>query len=318
MKRSVGITISAVTVFLCSGAALFVAASSVIVLSFDSQAFQPSMKYVEYFTGISMFGFAAWGIASGVGLLSLRSWARTSMIVFSVFLASSSLPLLMAMLFTTVLSPIRVPPSVENADSINQTFASIRLFMSVFGGIAVLLGTFWLWFFNRRSIKEQFGGAIRPHEDRRPISVSIIGWYLVTSALFFPMTFVAPIPTFFLWVYLTGWSATLFVSLLFVLHVVMGVGLLKLKPWAWITSISYFTLFLASAFAMMLIPRARARIDQMQAEIAVRTFGDSSGVFAATRNHTLWGLVFALLCLGLPLWFLIRNKRAFEPTPEPL
>ncbi|PYU77197.1 MAG: hypothetical protein DMG49_00100 [Acidobacteria bacterium] len=198
----------------------------------------------------------------------------------------------------------------------------MRLFMSVFGVIGILLGTSWLWLFNTRSIKEQFGRATKPHEERRPISISIIGWYLVTTALFFPITFLTPMPMFFFWFFLTGRSGTLFAFLVCVLHVVMGVGLLKLKPWAWITSISYFTLFLASALTATLIPGVRARIDQMQAEIAERVFGDSSGVIAAAQNqlhfHTLLGLLFAVLCLGLPLWFLIRNKSAFEPTPQPL
>src|SRR2546430_12731812 len=74
MKRSVGITISAVIVFLCSGAALVPAASLLVVLSFDPQTFQSSMKYPQYSTVISLFAFAIWGVASGVGLLNLRSW----------------------------------------------------------------------------------------------------------------------------------------------------------------------------------------------------------------------------------------------------
>jgi hypothetical protein len=77
MKRSVGITISAVIAFLGSGAVLLLGTSAFLIVPASQPQF---LKYGTYFLGVLLVGFATWGIASGVGLLRLREWARVSLL----------------------------------------------------------------------------------------------------------------------------------------------------------------------------------------------------------------------------------------------
>jgi hypothetical protein len=99
-----------------------------------------------------------------------------------------------------------------------------------------------------------------------------------------------------------------------VLQVIMGIGLLKLKAWARITSICYCAFFVFNSFAM-LIPGSQARFEEAQAEIR-RIFA----IPTLTPNQVhfpMWfGLIFSLPLFGLQLWFLITNKEAFAPVPQ--
>ena len=74
MQRSVGVTVSAVFVFLGSGLVLlfggFAGFAAMFVPQRSEQA--PFLRYILVGSVVMYFAFAMWGIASGVGLLLLR------------------------------------------------------------------------------------------------------------------------------------------------------------------------------------------------------------------------------------------------------
>lgn len=88
------------------------------------------------------FGFGGWGLASGIGLVYLKGWARISTLVFSGFLVCMSLPAAVLILL------IPLPSSQD--PSLPSSFMSVeRIGMALFYGVFALLGGFWLYFSTR-------------------------------------------------------------------------------------------------------------------------------------------------------------------------
>lgn len=159
MNRSAGVTPSGVVVLIGCGFVILVGVSmlaGLFLVDFSKvSAESPGAVVVppKFINGIFIFsaffefGFAAWGIITAVGLFRLRAWARTSMLVFSGMLVAFRLmgvPFLLAM----PMQPGTPEPAARMA----------RIFMSVLYLSLAVLGTFWLYFFNRTSVKKQFLG----------------------------------------------------------------------------------------------------------------------------------------------------------------
>src|SRR5271170_4671773 len=98
MHRSIGVTLSAVLVSFGSGVTLLLGAGMVLALRFAPTAPNaPGLPAGLLHAMLAMIvvmtlGFGAWGIASGVGLIYLRGWARISMLVFSGLMVFFCLP----------------------------------------------------------------------------------------------------------------------------------------------------------------------------------------------------------------------------------
>jgi len=221
--------------------------------------------------------------------------------------------------------PIPIPPNVDDPDIFRETMVVMRIIMALFYGILIALSSFWLWFLNTRATREQFGGVAKAdpsqmYTPRRPVSISIIGWYLLISAFLLSLISFLHFPAFLLGFLLKGWSATLIMLLMCVLQVVIGIGLLKLKAWARISSICYFTFFEFNSFAMLLIPGSEARFEEAQTEIqkALAIPPIALNNIPNSLHRSMWfGLAIGLPLFAILLWFLITNKRAFEPASQP-
>jgi len=337
MKRSRGVTISSVIVFIGSGLTLIFAAimifSAVLV---RTQAQQPPfIMYAMFAIAAIEAGFAGWGIASGVGLLRLREWARISIIVFSGFLLLISLPGLLMMLVIR----LPAPPNADDPELASHVMTGVRIFMSIFYGLLISTAASWLYFFNTRFVRDQFKGAAvatagpaaggyagvvavagaAPAAVRsRPISVSIIGWYLLISSPFVAICFFIHFPVLILWFLLKGPKATTIIVGMGALQIIMGFGLLKLREWARIFTICYFAFVALNSLTMVLVPGAQARFQEAQSEVqsvigTPATFGTSP-----TQMHfPVWfGLAFSLPLTAVVVWFLAASKSAFAP-PAP-
>src|SRR5260370_28806975 len=108
MKRSVGVTISAVIVLLGCGITLVSSAFMALGLAgIASRGATPQFnKAAGVFLVLFLLALAMGGIATGINLLHLREWARISVLVFSGLLLVISLPGIVMML----LFPFPAPP----------------------------------------------------------------------------------------------------------------------------------------------------------------------------------------------------------------
>jgi Zn-dependent protease len=147
VKRPVGVMATAICTFLGSLAMIgfFVLTSAMLFTSRPKTA-SPSGATFGLAILPAMFGvLGAWGIITGIGLLRLRTWARISILVFSGLLAFTGLAAGALML----LAPL--PPKLPH------NYATVHTLWTLVYAAFGLLGTVWLYYFNRRATREAFG-----------------------------------------------------------------------------------------------------------------------------------------------------------------
>ncbi|HEY4710276.1 MAG TPA: hypothetical protein VIH46_08910 [Candidatus Acidoferrales bacterium] len=325
MARSGGITFSAVVVFLgsaftilCGGFAVlgsFIASHSELGTSAPID-----FRFVAIFEAIFYLGFGVWGIASGIGLIKTRQWARISMLAFSGILILFSLPVVL------VIAAARFPQSSD--PSLPANFMVImRVSMAAIFVLIAALGGFWLYFFNKKSVKAQFLGALSPGEEivpdssgrrptARPMSITIIGWFLLIASgltslfvLFFRGFFPGQsIPFSFFGFFLFGRRAILTIVAWMAAQFVAAVGLLKLRNWGRVVTIWLQVLGIANSLLTFGLPANRVRFQQIMETMMASTNPRLPQPF----SPPVWiGVVASAPIVFVFLWFLFREKRAF-------
>src|SRR5215831_20883735 len=147
MHRSTGVPASAVLVIVGSALTLLCAAMMLFGSAFESKSNPAANAPVDLGTiltveAVVVFGFGGWGLASGIGLLYLKQWARISLLIYAGLLVCVSLPA--AALMAVI--------SLPHDPSLPVNFMpAIRVGMAFFYGMFAALGGFWLYFFNKRS-----------------------------------------------------------------------------------------------------------------------------------------------------------------------
>lgn len=347
MTRSAGgVTASAIIALL--GSVLLLAATALTLLSLaiagGTGTTAMPVKFLMIPIAIIEGGFACWGIACGVGLLRYREWARISMLVFSGLLLLMSIPGLAFVWMMSGMMAFQPPPAnINDPESYHRIVTIMRVGMGSFYGVLIALGICWLIYFTRPKVRELFraraaaslevpsimpaGGVLpqatapAPYEPpaqtrpARPMSVTIIAWYLIITGLFFPMSFLMHVPTMVLWFLVRGASAKLVTIALCLAQIGIGIGLLKLRRWSRVAGICYCVFLIVNSFTITFAPGARARYQQAREEIMTE-FQVQDSDYANMQKRLvfpLWlGLVFALPIQSAILWFLVKEKRAFD------
>lgn len=280
---------------------------------------------------IVVFAFAAWGLATGIGLLYLKRWARISLLVFAGMLAFISL-------FSAVFVAF-LPLPAANDPNLPANFTSLmRVGMGLFYGVFAVLGGFWLYFFNKRSIRAQFQtmlpvpesaagdlfvgtGVPAPvtNQSARPLSITIIGWFLLISAALAPLFVLVngtlfrgiQFPLYFLGAFLFGRSAHVIFILWMAAQLAAAAGLLKLKRWGLFTTIGLQSLALANGLLLLSIPGHRAKFQQIM-ETMIASLNARMHQPAPPFDFPTWiGFVSSFPIVGIILWFLITRRHAF-------
>ncbi len=322
MNRSVGVTVSAVVVIFGSGLALLAgvlmlfASSSGLSIPENQVHF---LKYFMVFMALLLFAAGAWGIASGMGLMRLRESSRISMLVFSGLLLFLCIPGLLMFL----LMPFPPPGTVPSPELTPEMLGATRIFMTIFYGILAVLGGWWLYFFNKRSTKDQFlkvkipgiqgmpgGGVISPYA--RPLSITLIAWYLLISGFVGVLGLSLNPPVFFLGYFFKGTFASALMLGLALVQSVIGFGLLKLRPWGRTLAIYYFQFLIFNSLTMVLIPGSQGRFEQAMSEMLSDMQG-TLGTPPPPMHFPIWyGVIFAVPLLALLLWIVVSRKDAFH------
>jgi hypothetical protein len=339
MPRSVGITVSAVVVLIGSAFVIFAGAMMMLGSVFLSKSTPPAnvnvnLGYFVVIEAIIFFGFGGWGLAAGIGLINLKQWARISTLVFAAILLFVSLPAVV------VLAVIPLP-NINDPNLPSNFMTIMRVGMALFYAVFAALGGFWLYVFNRQHVKEQFrveravesagsdlplGTPIAAHSaslGARPLSITIIGWFLVVSSALTPLfllfysTFFTGVqlPLCFLGFFFFGRSASLILIVWMAAQMVAAVGLLKLKNWGLFGTIGLQCLTVINAVLLVGIPANRARFQQlMETMIASMNTRTSQPVPFAIP---MWaGIASSLPLVFVILWFLITRKQAFNSAAQ--
>lgn len=342
MPRSAGITVSGVVVIIGSMftilcGAMILLASSFVSKSSPSANLPLNLGGLLIFEAALLFGFGGWGSAAGIGLLYLKRWARISLLVFAGFLVCASAPV-------AVMMAVIPLPDIHDANLPANFTTLMRIGMGLFYSVFAALGGFWLYFFNKRSVKAQFQtkqpvpesaagdsflGAAVPSpiavQIARPLSITIIGWFLLVGSAIAPLGLFmnralfpgVQVPFYFLGFFLFGWNAYLVLIAWMVAQMTAAVGLLKLRRWGWFAAIAMQCLGALNCVLLVVLPGHRARFQQimetMTASMNARMPQPAPFVFP------VWiGFAMGFSMVLVILWFLVSRRKAFASTREDL
>lgn len=302
MSHRAGIFVSA-SVALLGSLLLLGMAGMMLLLPYIIPAtagpFPPEVRMGMYFAAALMLAGAAWGIATSIGLFRLDRWGRISILVFACMMAASCLLSLLVILV------IPLPAPSGGASPIN-----VKAALAGFYGLLAALGTAWAIYFTRAGVKSEFGGTAQ-RTDPRPLSVVIIGWWLVIAACFVIPSILLRLPAFVLGLVLSGWIGAGFYVLFGGLSWYIGRGLLQLDPLRHKLAIAYLVFGAINSASIFLFP-ARYSVVLQAMPAWMRP---PAGAEAMQMVPVSVSVLISILAIAVPLWFLIARRAAFVRNP---
>lgn len=246
---------------------------------------------------------AVWGIATAVGLVRLRGWARISIVVFAaILLVGASFAFIVSLT-----APLPPQPGVPA-----HFTTGFRTIMAVIYAIPICIAAWWLFLFNRQATKAIFANADPASaSSTRPVSISVIGYLLIIGGVGSLYPVLAGLPGFFAGGVFTGWSARIIYAIIGAAEFFAGTELLELRERGRLVAIGVCCVTLVNGLGVIFSPGAAQRFIALQSarfsEVAPRTVPPHSWVMSGA-----WVGLVALV----PLWYLIRRKSAFRSTDD--
>jgi hypothetical protein len=308
MKCSVGVAIAAVVVLLGSAfaflgafAMLYGAIGPMQDTTLDPGSAPPGftperMRAVVIGMSIFMFALASLGTATGVGLIRLWRWARYSIITFGGILTAIGAVSLVFFL----LVPMPLPGSQGNPG----IATAVRVGLSLFYGAWVAFGLWFVLFFSRKKIADQFRGGAAETQPLRPVSITVIGWLMILAVPGCAMGLAMHAPGIFLGVVLRGGSATAFYTGYAAIYAILGIGLLRLKPMAYWVTLGLHVIALVNVLTL-LIPS----VWQRYMNVIQLTF--PAYMTQTPSVIQIVALGSGLVTIGVTLYFLLTRQKRF-------
>jgi hypothetical protein len=264
----------------------------------DASALPPAALRAIGIVLASMVGACGvWAVGTGVGIIRRRAWARVSILiaggVFAFFGCMGGL----ALWFAPFPMDGRVDPHALQI----VRFAMVGLY-----ALQAALGAWWLILFNRPAARQYFAADAAPPASARPLSVTLIAWYLLAGAVLAALGAVLRVPGMFFGWLITGWASLAVYSVAAAAQLYLGSGLLQLDEKARVGSVVFFALAAANGLVSFLGPGHDQRLQALETELRGFLRVDMPewrGVWVSA----IAGLVF----VAVPIWFLIRQRAAF-------
>ena len=336
MKRSIGVTFSAIVSLLGSALTLGLGVLVIFILFFfaptraNFSGVSSAPKAIFVMGALIYILPAIWGVITSIGLFCLKNWARISIIIFSVIL------ILMGALVGVIMLFMPLPAAPAGAAT-QSTMTGIRLGMGGFWFGIAAIGVWWLILFTRPKVKAQFAAIPSPiaiagappmpaqltgigstPANTRPLSITIIAWLLLVGCAFFPINFLIHAPAIFFTKLVTGYGAAIYLFLYLLANLTIGIGLLRLNPTARIAGIAYYVFAIFNVGTFYFAPgghdRLQALVSASQAMFPWMKQMQESGPQVDLMPFMTMGGVVGLLGVLVPLYFLITRKQAFAVT----
>jgi len=141
---------------------------------------------------------------------------------------------------------------------------------------------------------------------QRPLSITIIGLYMLFGACLMPSNIFTQAPAFLMGAGFRGWRAILFFVVMGTLDAVIGIALLRLAPWSRMAAIYFFLFRIINTTLTFLLPGSRSRFEE-----GIAAMQTSLGQQSAARHPSWFGAVVELSVMAVVVWFLFTRKGAF-------
>lgn len=314
LKRSGDVTAAAIVLLFGSGLMiLFGGGDGLYMLSSHTDANWPRLLFV---LGLP----AVLGIATGIGILKLRPWARISIVVISA----------VAIFFCFVMAAALA--LVTLGGSLRGTSGSSSLLLLVDVGLFAIpasVAVWWFVLFTRRRVSAEFsapqlsGDPVVNERRSAPAAASGFSTSITVIALwFFLGAFVdfqaalfrsfSTIVITVLGIHLRRYAAVCVFIVMMQLNTVVGIGLLRRARWARIGGIVLCIYGVLNRTVTFLVPGSSTRFAVWASSSIGREFVSSA--IGLRYMHVLHGLLFAggLLASIVALYFLVTRRRAFR------
>jgi hypothetical protein len=272
------------------------------------------MRYTMLGVQAFMMCLSLFGVATGIGIIYLRKWARISILIwggFSVFFGVIGIPVAYLMLLSPNPSAPALPvPGMQ----------AVRAILLVIYGIPLVIGVWWLILFNRKAIKAQFAGgraSADPSSARKPVGplpIAVLAWFYITSVLNLLFLPLLPfhMPLFVFGYVLPGSAGKVVLIITSLAFAIAGIGLLRLKRWSYSLTMGLQLFWLASTVVSVLTPNYSAVMDsymkEMLASFLLPETHSSPFNFA---QHFGWIVVASLVFAGAILGLLVYYRPRF-------
>jgi len=321
MKRSTGVTVIAILSFVGSGLTILVAIAMAMIRPWSRASNDlpgSPVFFKAIMVGVVLFYsfLALWGVLTGIGLLRLRNWARASVVVFSTLLILAGMG--------SILPAFAPLPSSPNEPAGASAMVAVRVFMGVCALLLLGTGVWWLVYFTRTRVKEQFvppAAAVErltlgtlPRQHPRPLSITIIAWLLLVGCMLIPLNLWLHMPLILFTRVVTGPpAATIYCIVLTVLNLYVGVGLLRLRPMARTVGIAYFVFAFVNGAVFYFAPGGHTRMSALM-NVALSMLSWVPRQDVAWQLDAPYWVIYAAIgqaTVLVPLYFLITRQRAF-------
>jgi hypothetical protein len=258
-------------------------------------------------------GLSIWAAATCYGLWKLRAWGRWSVLIYSGLMACFSTITALALLF------VPIPPTPNAPQGISS---GVRIIGAIVYALPALLGIFWLYYFNRKSVRAQFdprlAAGLEPIPPLRPVSITIIAVLMIVGAVScLPGVFFA-LPAALPGVVATGIAAHLVFLVYAVTFGWAGIGLLRLDPRSRLVALGVMVFAVLNGVLIVILPGSQQRLMDAMREMP---WGLGSVPMQYTEIQSVYlllGTASGVLIYGAAIWFLIRHRSAFQSAPPPL
>ena len=301
MRRPVAVTVSAVVAILGSILALLFAAGAFVSLFVSTARPQPDNTAAG---AIGAFIFAALGVIgiwTGIGLFRLRPVARVSVLVFSAFLAGTSVFVLM------LFSVMPMPPDISA-----ETAQTVRSSTMIGAAIPLAISIWWLIQFNMQSTKAAFTAPLTESQSPRPLAITVIAWMSILGGIGCLFSLFARTPAFLLGATFTGWVAAIYYALFAAVSFYIGKGLLDLSERARVVAIAWYGISLLHLLVIEIVPPLRTRLIALQ-ESLIR---DQTTIPFGREAFMAGVLGISAVVVVTAIWFLVRERAVFTPAEK--
>jgi len=334
MKRSGDVTASAIILF--CGSALMVLMAVGMIVGAAVTPLPPEQRAVEFIMPIFYALLAAWGIATGVGILQLRPWARISMIVMSS----------MAVFFSVcgALGMMAARMVLKQQPNMPAGATTIVLFVAlIMMAVPLAIAIWWLVLFTRARVRVEFatrGAAVVssvspssaiatgfaptfaavPSAPQTPTSIRVIAIIEVATAPFglvtLPFLIRMHAPTLIVGVLVRGSIVPVFLFGLITAQIIFSVAILRRRYWGVNGLMGYALFGLLNTFLFYVSP-SRAAYEAA----VVRNFAMQPNMSADSMlrfQHWFLGVVFAFTAATMVagLYFLFTRRKAYRLACE--